>query len=298
MKTISTILLTLGAVLPHLVRASDSANYTITPASFVSSGGRIGSPAYAIDTSMNDIGISGVAASASYSTRLGYPGQLFEVSTLQFASVSTNLNEATGVGLNPYATLNDGTRLYPAILKWSTSGAVASVSPIGQVLASTVYTNTAAKVTGSLGNKTATQNFLVLDTNPDNYGYYAGDLIPDTWQVQYFGASNPQGSGLADATGSGQNNYFKYIAGLNPTNPTSVFTFKLAPVAGQARQKQITFSPRLTNRTYSVLYANTIGGTFSNLNLATTADNGPTRTITDTNATTGSRFYRVRISYP
>ena len=69
-------------------------------------------------------------------------------------------------------------------------------------------------------------------------GPYAGGGIPDSWLVQYFGLPpNPNAAPTADFTGTGQNNLFKYVAGLDPTNPASVFVLKVANVAGQPTQK-------------------------------------------------------------
>ncbi len=55
-----------------------------------------------------------------------------------------------------------------------------------------------------------------------------GDGIPDWWRQQYFGGSGattnvPGSCATCDADGTGQNNLFKYLAGLDPTNPASVF---------------------------------------------------------------------------
>ena len=54
-----------------------------------------------------------------------------------------------------------------------------------------------------------------------------GDDIPDVWTQQYFGhptgQTNDHSCATCDADGAGQNNLVKYRAGLNPTNPASVF---------------------------------------------------------------------------
>ncbi|HTS19719.1 MAG TPA: Ig-like domain-containing protein [Verrucomicrobiae bacterium] len=48
-----------------------------------------------------------------------------------------------------------------------------------------------------------------------------------TWQLQYFGCTNlavcPQASGDADPLGKGMSNTNQFLAGLNPTNPASLF---------------------------------------------------------------------------
>ncbi len=55
-----------------------------------------------------------------------------------------------------------------------------------------------------------------------------GDGISDSWRAYWFGSgnattSNNQDCASCDADGTGQDNLFKYAAGLNPTNPASVF---------------------------------------------------------------------------
>jgi len=54
----------------------------------------------------------------------------------------------------------------------------------------------------------------VFDTIPDNFRSYAGDGLLDGWQVQYFGQNNPKAGPSVDATGTGQTNLFKCVAGL------------------------------------------------------------------------------------
>jgi hypothetical protein len=53
------------------------------------------------------------------------------------------------------------------------------------------------------------------------------DGISDAWRAQYFGGNGAATNGLScatcDADGTGQDNLFKYLAGLDPTNPSSIF---------------------------------------------------------------------------
>ena len=98
------------------------------------------------------------------------------------------------------------------------------------------YSNWVAVVTG-LAAGTNTLTVLAGDnaapsniaTNSIRVIYAAGafdsngDGLPDAWQIQYFGCvSCPQAAPGADADGTGQNNLFKYEAGLDPTDSNSV----------------------------------------------------------------------------
>jgi len=271
------------------VTAASSASYNTSPVSIDAGGARATSANYALDGSSVG-GIGGISASASYTARHGYSGQLFEVTNITVNAVSTNLNETVSVALNPQASLSDGTKLSPAVIHWVISGAIDSVSSTGLVTAASVYTNTLGTVSGGLGSLSVSRNFLVLDVNPDNFGLYANDGIQDGWQVAYFGLNNQAATGASAL--------FAYTAGLNPTNPASMFALSLTNAAGQSQHKVLTFSPRYTNRTYKVEYADRLNQTFSNLTLATVIDNGTVRTVTDTNPSKVSRFYRVQINYP
>jgi hypothetical protein len=61
-------------------------------------------------------------------------------------------------------------------------------------------------------------------------GDSVGDGISDAWRIQYFSnissngtSTNSLSCATCDADGTGQNNLFKYLAGLDPTNPASLF---------------------------------------------------------------------------
>jgi alpha-galactosidase len=62
------------------------------------------------------------------------------------------------------------------------------------------------------------------------------DGIPDRWRQYYFGGdgttTNAQSCATCDTDGTGQNNLFKYMAGLNPTNPASVFSILAVSQSG------------------------------------------------------------------
>ncbi len=75
------------------------------------------------------------------------------------------------------------------------------------------------------------------------------------WQQQYFvnGTNNPNAATNVDADGTGQNNLFKYVAGLDPTNPASVFQFMIQTVAtNQPTWMGLTYNPIAGGRTYTI----------------------------------------------
>ena len=143
----------------------------------------------------------------------------------------------------------------------------------------------------------------VLNVNLDNFGTYAGDTLDDAWQVQYFGQPpNANAGPNADFDGTGQTNLFKYIAGLNPLDG-SRFTLSVAPVAGQPAQKNVIFTPRPTDRTYTVTFKTAFktafnAATWTPLPGGIVTDNSQQRTVTDPAATGAKKFYHIEITKP
>jgi hypothetical protein len=130
------------------------------------------------------------------------------------------------------------------------------------------------------------------------------DGIPSSWRAQYFGGDGTTTNSLScascDADGTGQSNLFKYLAGLDPTNPVSVFTLRITSVAGQPTQKQLTFRPWAPARTYTLEYrTNLVSGSYVPLSsYSGPQTNAEEVTVIDTIAVEPQRFYRIRISMP
>ncbi len=130
-----------------------------------------------------------------------------------------------------------------------------------------------------------------------------GDGIANWWRQQYFGngsATDATSCATCDVFGTGQNNLFKFVAGLDPNDPTSVFSFQIANVVGQPSQENLMFSPIASGRTYTVQFGtNLVGGGFSDLvGGSGPQTNGNQVTVTDMNATQSNSFYRLHISLP
>jgi len=130
-----------------------------------------------------------------------------------------------------------------------------------------------------------------------------GDGIANWWRMQYFGdptATDVTTCATCDFDGTGQNNLFKYVTGLDPTDPTQVFVLKIAPVAGQQHQNNLMYSPVAGGRTYTVQSStNMVGGVYPNLGgFSGPVTNGSQVTVTDTNAVQSNKFYRVHITLP
>ena len=292
----------LGAGLCAAVAGSRSGgNYTVND-SIDGGGQRVSAAGYAVDGSLGGIGGIETDLVAATAVKAGYPGQLADLAGVAVTSTPVSVNEGGTCQLGAVAVMDDAT-LTPVAsnepLWLSVSPAVSGIGGSGVLTAAAVYTDTLARVDGAYMGMTGTTWVLVLDSNPDNYGLYANDGIPDAWQVQYFGLENPGAKPGVDADGTGQTNFFKYIAGLDPTNRASVFTLRIAPVAGYSNREDLVFSPRWPDRTYAVEFrSNVQSGAYALLPSASTNDSGIQRTITDLGANDRARYYRVRIGYP
>lgn len=296
MKNAITLLSLLFATALHAGPRA-STNYSVATEAADAGGRRATSASYTNDGSAGGVvGISTVAAPAE-TAKYGYLGQLYEVTAVQLAATPTTLHETTTRQFAATATLDDATTtaMLGTDVSWSVvSGPITSISSSGLATAGNLYQDTAATVQGSYGSVAGTLGLTVVNVGTDDFGLYASDGLPDVWQVLYFGQSNLLAAPAADATGSGQNNLFKYTAGLNPILGTSRF---VTSVGSAASPHTITFSPRLSDRTYAVEYSLNMTSWLP-LTGTSIQDNGQTRTVTDPDATATQKFYRVQISYP
>jgi beta-glucanase (GH16 family) len=129
----------------------------------------------------------------------------------------------------------------------------------------------------------------------------ASALSYSQWQLQYFTCTNcPQADPAFDADGTGQNNQFKFVAGLDPTNPASVFVLGIASVTGQPTQVNLIFNPVASGRTYTPQFTtDTVSGVWTQLTgYAGPVIIGNQGTITDLNAVLSNEYYRIDISAP
>ncbi len=282
------------------------ASSVVTESTIDGGGVHVTSANYAIDNSIG--GIGGIASASADTAKYGYIGQLTEVVSVTV----TGQPEAVGVGgtsqLSGTATLDDGTVavLSGSDVVWSTPNEpypILSINGSGVLSPANVYVLLPAMIDGVV------DGYYLGASNTTTVAIYApdgiGDGIPDWWRQQYFGAATPTNNldcATCDFDGTGQNNYFKFVAGLNPTNPASVFVLTIAPVPGQPSQKSVIYSPVLVGfgQTYTVQFTtNLVGGAYTNLTGFSGPQNSGTQaTVTDLNATQPQKFYRVNISLP
>lgn len=273
------------------------ANSNVVTTSTVDGGGkRITSASYTMDGSVG--GMVGISSAAPDVARHGYIGQLYDVSSVAVTSTPVSINQGATSQLNGVAILDDSSvvALSGSDIAWGFfTYPIQSISGGGLLTASAnVYSAPLGTFNGSYLGIAGTNNLTVL-------GPYANGGIPDSWLVQYFGMPpNPNAAPNVDVDGTGQNNLFKYVAGLDPTNPASIFILKIVAVAGQPGEKNLIYNPISGGRTYTPQFrTNLVGGVYTNLtNISSPVTNINQVTITDTNAVEPQKFYRVSISFP
>ena len=277
-----------------------SANYSIATDSVDSVGLRTASANYSHDASGGTLAGKSTAAAPATTAKAGFAGQLYEVAGFSLSAAAVAVQEKTPVQLFGWQLLDDATFLTvpAAAVSWSVAtGPISSISASGLATAGTIYQTTPATVEGGYEGRTANFGLSIVNLDADDYGSYAADGLPDDWQVQYFGIDNPNAAPNGDASHTGQTNLFKYVAGLNPIDPASVFTLSIQPVPNQSTQKALVFSPVVAGRTYTVESTPNLSA-WSPLTGATESDAGAERTVTDLDASGESKFYRVLISKP
>lgn len=277
-----------------------SADYAVATETAGPGGAFAASASYSVNAAVS--GAGAVASSGSCVVKGGFAGQLFDVAGLVPTAGSSSVNEGATLPLGVAWCLDDATLLplAPSLAAWSVvSGPVGAIDANGVLTAGNVGGDTPATVRASYRGFTGTLSLTVADADPDNFGSYAADGLPDEWQIEHFGNDNPNAAPQKDVFGAGQTNFFKYVAGLDPADRTSVFRVAVQPVSGQPGRKQIVFGPVLPDRTYTVVFkSNLTESTWTPLTGATQSDNGRQRTVTDPDAGGKAKFYRVQIGKP
>src|ERR1700730_2437965 len=162
---------------------------------------------------------------------------------------------------------------------------LAAIVPAGYVIAATATANS------------NTSEFSQTFTVPA-YADNGNDGIPDQWMLAHFGHIHPQAGDKSratdDADGTGMTNLQKFLAGLDPKNPNSVFRISAFTRAGSTYQ--ISF-PAVAGKTYRLEYRDDlIAGNWALLVDGIFSASGGTLQIVDPSAAgLSKRFYRLRV---
>ncbi len=122
-----------------------------------------------------------------------------------------------------------------------------------------------------------------------------GDGIPDWWMIQYFGHISGQAGDLSlpqdDPNGTGMTTLQDYIAGTNPTDPTSIFQVLVAPAISPGGNVTL-FWTAVAGRSYSVQYKDSLDDPVWHALPGTPVING-TQGQFAVPADRASRYYRI-----
>jgi hypothetical protein len=166
-------------------------------------------------------------------------------------------------GTESYSTTNFAAAVIPTSFPISANASVTGSNVIGY-LSFTVPASATSQSSYAVyfGHASASPNGLVsfprstftgLVTLSSRTNSYYNDGIPDSWRLRYFGTIYNQLSvSNADADGTTLDNWQKYLAGLNPVDPTSVLNEGLDQAVAQSPQDAVVYWPSVNGQTYII----------------------------------------------
>ena len=217
------LILRLGGLFTALLAGPAAAqqHYQLTPAVLDLAGGRGTSANYTAD----DSSAPGTAGnSTNYSLRSGFTGQLVDAVSIALSASPATVNETASRPLAAALIFDDSTQS-PVVadsVSWSVlSGPVVTITGAGLATAGVVAEDSLATVRGAFNGFSGTLTLTVVDSMPDNFGVYAGDGLPDAWQVQQFGPASLQGGPNANPDHDVYDNLHEFAFGTDPRDPGS-----------------------------------------------------------------------------
>ena len=266
-----------------------------------SGGGRITNGNVVVDTCVGGVVGWCTNGTGTQVAKVGYAGQIYDLIVLQVSANPTSVNEEAMRQLVALGQFDDDTvGDLSGVVSWRVvNGALAYIGADGLATAAAVYQDTTGTAEATRYGKSDTLVLMVLNTDPDNYGSYAGDGLHDSWQIGYFGLDNPDAAPGEDPDEDGVDNEYEWVTGTNPNNSTSLFQIVgIEQVSGVSTQMDVTFDPTFTSRTYQVVSCEVLtSGVWTALGSWQETSNGTERTVRDLNATNNPTFYSVRVTY-
>ncbi len=199
--------------------AGSSANYALEPIANATGGQTGSSSSYTLAGSTT---AGGHGVSNSYTARSGFAGQLGAAVGISISALALTIEETGTRQLAAELLYDDGSRSPLSDVAWSVlSGPVAEISATGLATPAAVYQDTPAVVRGGNGPYSGDLTLTILNSNPDNFGTYTADGLPDTWQIQYFGFNAPKAGKYDDFDGDETGNLIEFANGTHPASAGS-----------------------------------------------------------------------------
>jgi fibronectin type 3 domain-containing protein/DNA-binding beta-propeller fold protein YncE len=223
--------------------------------------------------------------------------------TVPISFTPNSTNTALGTPTSGF-TASDGNANYAAAWLDSTIAGISNSAVIG-TLTVTIPTNATSLSSYAIhfdhasGSPTGIASFprhtltgLITLSSRTNSTY--NDSIPDSWRLRYFGTVNNLLSvSNADADGTGFNNWYKYVAGLDPTDPKSKLTAGTDQAMAQNPKDSVIYWPSMTGKQYVIQRSSSMfPGSWTAI--STNTGTGGNMEIHDASGG-NSRFYRVSV---
>jgi hypothetical protein len=221
------------------------------------------------------------------------------IAPLSFTPNGTN----TALG-NPYLAMSSTNGNYAAAWLDSTIAGISSSAAIGTLTVpiptnATSMSSYAIHFDHASGSPNGIASFprqaltgLITLSSRTNSIY--NDGIPDSWRLRWFGTVNNLLSvSNADADGDGFNNWYKYVAGTDPTNPKSKLNAGTDQPMAQSPQDSVIYWPSVQGKQYVIQRSSSLfPGTWSAI--STNSGTGGNMEIHDASGG-NARFYRVSV---
>lgn len=141
----------------------------------------------------------------------------------------------------------------PGAVSWTPGeNPLFSLTSAGQAVTKKVLREASEDISFALGSYTATASVTVRDSDPDNFGDFAGDGLEDDWQELYFGERSDLALPDLDPDADGFSNRFEYLARLDPLDAASTFHVRISKENAQSPSIAITFGPVAPDVQYTV----------------------------------------------
>lgn len=278
----------------------ESADYAILSESCGEATAAASSADYGVSAVMEAVAGASTAASSRSHLRHGFAGHLYDVRAVDVAATPATVDEGGTRQAQATAVLDDATffTLAEGESVWTVGGWPLAGVTNGLVAAGTVFSTTSGVVRVHYEGLQGCLYLLVLNLSSDDFGSYAGDLIDDGWQVDWFGLGNAAAAADADGDADHQDNHHEWAAGTDPLDSNSFLRFWIENVPGQPSHRNLCLSPVVPGRTYTLWSRSSLAEGEWVVQPCSFSDLGERGVMTDRWADAPHRFYQLRVTYP